>query len=202
MLIVVFIGFGGVKSPSKSDQKLSAKWEAVMETEGFKKDKAKFLERMEGKNICWDKGVDNFLKNDSSAPDPKCLYHSSRFMVGNEAGKNILMQETKRLKIFQVIKNGFLVEASGYDNDRKVFIFQTDEVGIVDGSYLDGEHNWDLYRYVGPFKYKTMLGVNTVYAFTKISKDSLRSTLEELSDYSPYREFYIKNGLWDMLDKR
>lgn len=70
-------------------------------------------------------------------------------------GKRGLRQSINQLKVLQVTSSVFVIEApkdnSYHLNLNVVFVEKTNESGLVDGSYLDDEYDWNLYEYSGPF---------------------------------------------------
>src|SRR5690606_17816672 len=116
-------------------------------------------------------------------------------------------QYTKRLKVIQVTPQGFLVEhiysVCTYDygcQDQRapfiVFIHKTDEVEIIDESYLDKESDGSLYEYTGPFAYNAILGTKTVRSFKKVPTSSIVDASKDLIFYNPYDELFAETGSW------
>jgi hypothetical protein len=119
-------------------------------------------------------------------------------------GEKELKQNINQLKVFQVVSNGFIIDApkdSYMPNLNVIFIEKTDEAGVVDGSFLDDKHYWNLYEYKGPITYQTKIGSKTVHSFKKVSMDRLVKASEGLKSYGPRKELFIENELWGRMEE-
>ena len=189
-------------TPSHRDQK---KWEALAASEEFRKEKEVYTSKMNGLTFCWSIGVNSFLADANAKPSPQCIYPASglwSYLDEQYYGivkKKVLTQELNQLKVLQVTPDGFVVESPERSYKQVVFIYKTNEVGVIDGAYLDNA-NWLLYEYAGTYSYKTLLGSKTVQSFRKISRDRLEKAQEGLKSYNPWKEFYITHQLWDHLE--
>lgn len=182
-------------SPSTENVK---RWEALLQSEQFKKDKEIYSERMGKMTVCWNEGVNGFLSNPSLNPSSKCIYPSSKFIVDWEDGAKVIRQATKQMKVLQVLKDGFIVKSPDYFKDQVIFIHKTDEMNVVDGSFLDND-NWSFFEYKGPISYSALVGSKTVHSFKKISNERWEAARKGLT-YRPALEFYIENKLWSYVD--
>lgn len=201
---------GCSSTPPQSSSKIE-KWKAQTQSPEFKAEKETYQKRL-GAEICWETGVADFLKNPQLKPSKECVYPASKMIVESEdeeatflKGKRDLKQSINQLKVLQVTSNGFVIEApkdNSYRlNSNVIFIERTDEAELVDGSYLDDRHDWNLYEYTGPFTYQTKLGSKTVHSFKKVSWEKLLKASEGLKSYGPRRELFTKNELWDRMEE-
>lgn len=171
-------------------------WEARKATPEFKKEKSIFKEQIGGKEICWNIGVVNFLFPDiSQKPSKDCLYPNTAMF--SQDGD--LKQGLKTLRVVQVTPGGFLVDATSSPN--VIFIYRTDEVGIVDGSYLDEVADWNMYEFSGPYSYKSAIGSKTVYSFKKVPASTIKQAQSGLKTYNLNDEISAQLGLWSRVSK-
>lgn len=195
---------------NKQREQTINQWREREASEEFKKEKALFQERLGGKYPCWLTGISYFSRS-GDIPDKKCLYPTNKFFNNTEAEDrgNAISQEAFALKVIQATPDGFLVNASWQSCSRYycsqeqgsnlIFIYKTDEKNLVDGSILDPGFSWSLYEYTGPFSYRSVLGMNTVHSFKKVSGESLIKAKEGLTRYNSYKELLATLGLWKML---
>jgi hypothetical protein len=199
------------------------RWKAQKNSEEFKQEKQTYRQRL-GADICWGTGVGEFLTNTNLTPSKECVYPASKMIVEREdeeatfmKGNKTLKQNIKQLKVFQVVPDGFVVETphsivtthqrggSYFRTSRPIntiiFVHKTDEKGVVDGSFLDDNHYWNLYEYSGPYTYQTNLGSKTVHSFKKVSTEKLLKASEGLKSYGPRRELFIEHELWDRMEE-
>lgn len=178
-------------------------WSRLRESEAFKKERAAYKERIGGKDFCWSVGVDDFLKTNAPMPSKECIYPASKFIVDKDDGlivqDNLLKQNFKQLKVLQVTPEGFVIKSPHYKNDRVVFVQKTEETNIVDGSFLDEAQDWQVYEYAGTYSYATLIGSKTVHSFRRITKERLEGAKKGLKLYSPSKDLFIENKLWDHL---
>lgn len=201
---------GCSSTPSQSSPKIE-QWKAQIQSAEFKSEKETYRKRL-GAEICWGTGVADFLNNPQLNPSKECAYPASKMIVEREdeeatflKGKRDLKQSINQLKVLQVTSSGFVIEApkdnSYHLNLTVVFVERTNESGLVDGSYLDDKHDWNLYTYTGPFTYQTKLGSKTVHSFKKVSWEKLLKASEDLKSYGPRRELFTENELWDRMEE-
>lgn len=199
------------------------KWKAITQSEEFKSEKETYRKRL-GADICWGTGVSDFLTTPSLSPSKECVYPASKMIIEREdeegillKGKKTLKQNIKQLKVLQVVSNGFVVEtphsittthqiAGNYYQTQRpintiIFIHKTNENGLIDGSFLDDNHYWNLYEYSGPFSYQTSIGAKTVHSFKKVSWEKLVKASAGLKSYGPRRELFTENELWERMEE-
>lgn len=175
------------------------KWFAILNSREFQEEKKLFVKRMNGANICFELGVSDFFSSKAESPDPSCLYFSSKIIIDSERS---LRQAIQQLKVLQVVLDGFVVMSPEYRNDQIIFIHKSDEKGIVDGVFLDPKDGLGLYRYMGPYRYQSLSGSNTVHSFKKLTDDEIKKAREGLKVYGPSKEFFIINEIWDRLEEK
>ncbi len=100
----------------------------------------------------------------------------------------------------QIVPEGFVIKGPNYGDGQIIFIHKTDEEGVVDGAFLDFKNTGDVYRYVGLYKYQSLMGPKTVRSFTKIPTAELLKAKEDLKVYAPMKEVFIRNEFWDGLE--
>lgn len=197
LLLTSFLLISACASTPSSEN--SKKWEEQRLTEEYQREKKIYLERL-GLTPCWDYGVDFFLANPGSNPNPGCLYPSSKLVVGWDDGliirKRTLGQELRQLKVLQVTPDGFVVYSPKRRADQIIFIHKTVQTGVVDDSYLD-EANWSAYEYAGTYSYKTFAGSKTVHSFRRLTKEKIAAASKDLKFYEPLQDFFIENQPWD-----
>ncbi len=195
--LTIFILVSACASTPSSDK--SRKWEAQRLTEEYQREKKTYLERL-GLTPCWDYGVDFFLANPGSRPNPGCLYPSSKLVLGWDESlitkRRRLGQELRQLKVLQVTPDGFIVHSPNRRANQIIFIHKTIETGIVDDSYLD-EVNWSAYEYAGTYSYGTLAGSKTVHSFKRLTPERVAAASKGMKFYDPFQDFFIENQLWD-----
>lgn len=175
------------------------KWLAVMNSAEFQREKVIFLERSKGVEICWNKGVEDFLFSNSAKPDPKCLYPASKTSVERINAKPTLQRSINKLRVLAIAENGFIVNSPSVNAQHSIYVYKTNEKDIVDGSFLDGAEVFNFYEYMGVFQYEALFGMRTVHSFRKITNENYKAT-QDLKVYRPSTEYFIKNELWDWLN--
>lgn len=204
---LILVGFCLVGCASNPKNKaVKEKWMQVMGSKEFQDEKKLYKDRMKGLDLCWNVGIDNFLNSNAPTPESNCLYFSSKMTVYNEDDglffkKNVLRQSEKQLKVLQITSDGFIVRSPSYRNEQVIYIKKTDEKDIVDGSFLDPSGGWNLFKYIGTYKYQSLTGLKTVHAFEKLQENALKPVFDGFKQYGVSKEFFIQNELWDYLNK-
>lgn len=187
---------------TQSLNKSQQAWIDLGKSEAYQEEKVTYNTRMSKQEICWDIGLDDFLKPNPPKPNDKCIYPASKFIVDTENGlitqSKTLRQEFKQLKILQVSSKGFVIDSANYRNDQVIFVYKTNEENLVDGSFLDDSQNFMMYEYAGTYSYATLVGSKTVYSFRKANK-KIGEAKKDLKYYEPLRDFLIANQLWTNL---
>lgn len=179
------------------------KWNEVLNSKQFQEEKSLYKARMDGLDVCWGTGVDEFLSSNGPQPDSKCLYLSSRISVEKEPdglfGTKNTVRQFNKLKVLQVTDEGFVVSSPDRNRSQVIFVQKSDEENLVDGAYLDQKGGWGLYRYVGTYRYQSLAGPRTVHSFRKTGKKEFEHIFKDIKVYGAIKEFYIQNELWDYL---
>lgn len=203
-LIAMTLVFSGCATYQQNNAGKAEKWKAIGDSEEFQAERETWQKRMSGVSICHPGiGISDYLyPNSLQAPDSKCLYFASGLLITREGilfeTERALRQSLQQLKVLQVLENGFVVTSPNYRGNQIVFIHKTSEQGIVDGGFLDNQ-NLLLYKYAGPYRYQSLSGPKTVHSFKKLTSDEVKSSVDGLKLYDPFKELYIKYELWDRL---
>lgn len=189
MLCSVYIATGCISTKTSKD------WNAIKSNPQFEVEKAKLKERLGGKLPCLESELFQFT-NANKKPLPNCLYPVGKF----ESDWGDVVQSTKRLKIFQVVSNGFLVDPVKFYGSQ-FFIYEKDRNNLIDGAYFDSEFSFDFYEYVGPFSFQTLAGQRTLYSFKKVSAADIQKMQSDFKVYNLYTEILAQVGAWNDLSK-
>lgn len=167
--------------------------------------KKTLISRLGGKVFCPKLGVAELISSATVKPSESCLYTSAELIVTEpdlfEARQ--LKVQSNTLRVIQVLPDEFIVAAPDWQyggrTSRVAFIQKTNEMGIVDGGFLDSTFNWNLYVFTGVYSYTNTLGtIKTVYSFKKFTKN-IAEQKKDLKAYGIFKEFLIENALWDLL---
>lgn len=112
-------------------------WESLVSGEQFQNEKKIYQERWSNKTHCWEQGVSYYLTEASLPPCSKLRIPYLQIGYSIYSGKKVTGQKLKQPKVMQKTPGGFLVTNANLSNDKLIFIKRTDEVNIVDGSFLD-----------------------------------------------------------------
>lgn len=184
----------------------SEKWDALIASPQYQAEKKIFEQRTGGIKYCGDTGVSSFIQNPSLKPEKMCIYPATPYVIENKDNpyrKNIPKQALKQLKVIQVTPNGLLIDTPQRSySTNAVFIHKTDEIGLVDGSYLD-ETNWIMYEYMGPYTYESLSGANrTVHSFKKLIQNRFEKEFKGIKMYGPLKDYLIKNQLYEWIPEK
>lgn len=174
-----------------------SRWDRTAEDTQFKSEKATFNERLNGKEICYWIGVASFTYDASAKPDSKCLYPDikiARVYLSDDR------QWSKSLKVLQVLDNGFIVTSDG-PSPITIFIHKTDQVGVVDKTYLAADPNkFFFYEYAGPYSYNSLTGKRTVHSFKKVDRKVFIEAQKGLTSYYFIQDMFGNAGLIEWAD--
>lgn len=193
--------------------KIKREWEQRQASQAFREEKARFMERLGGKEVCWREGVSSFALA-PRAPSNSCVYPAAGYTVSGKIWG--------RLKVLQVTSAGFLVQGKGIGchsdpygkvmscwgadtvSSDVIFIHKTDERGVVDGSRLDDDadpRKIYLYESTGPFTYAAAHGATkTIPSFKKLPATALDDASKGLKVYDPKLEAYAQLEMWRELN--
>lgn len=180
-----------------SEKELS--WKERQNSTEYQKEKAIFNERLGNRKLCFEIGLDEYLKDYAPIPSKQCLYPHSKFTISKTSAGNILGQNFKQLKVLGSTDNGFLLYSPLNSSNRVIYLYKTIEENLVDGAFLDQKQEWKLYEYVGVYSYSTLAGKSTVYAFKKVPSEYFSKLNEGLKLYNPVADYHIENELWDQI---
>jgi hypothetical protein len=173
-----------------------ADWDELKTTPNYKAERETYMQRIGGKEICWQTGLHMFLTKSDLAPSDKCLYFNTN-PVKAENGKLGFLDS--QLQVVMVNDKGFILETrlkneiSEYKTNKLIFVEATDEKNLVDGSPYPKTDLWQLYEFVGTAKE----GGATMYAFKKYPMDKLRGASKGLTYYNPDKEIKNELGIFD-----
>lgn len=187
----------------------------ILESDEYKRERAEYVKRLGRSQLCDQVGISQFLSRYAPKPDPECVYPASYYELEKTWAGNKARQGLRTLKVLQAGPAGFLVVSGipeqmpyGYSPafpaGKAIFIHRTDETGVVDGDFLDATHDFATYEYAGPYSYvATSGGQRTIHSFRRISANRLKEAGRDLNVFEGFtREFFIKNGVWDLVGEQ